>query len=53
MAIERKERYIVTMEDGTRINTVASTFQEVLLMFGEENVVMVTKLDYEEDHDGN
>lgn len=49
MAIERKERYIVTLEDGRRINVVAATFQEVLLMYGEENVVMISKLDYEEE----
>ena len=48
MAIEKKERYIVEMEDGTRKTVVASTFQEILAMFGEENVVKIEKLDYQE-----
>ncbi|MBO7729015.1 MAG: hypothetical protein J6S50_10935 [Oscillospiraceae bacterium] len=49
MAIEKKERYIVTMEDGTRKNVVAASFQECLAMFGEENVSMITKLEYQEE----
>lgn len=48
MAIEQKERYVVTLEDGRRINVVASTFQECLAMYGEENVVKIEKLDYTE-----
>ena len=48
MAIEKKERYIVELEDGRRINVVAATFQEVLAMYGEENVIKIAKLDYEE-----
>ena len=48
MAIEQKERYVVTMEDGKRVNVVASTFQECLAMYGEGNVVMISKLDYQE-----
>lgn len=48
MAIEQKERYIVTLEDGKRVNVVAATFQEVLAMYGEENVVKIEKLDYQE-----
>jgi len=48
MAIEKKERYVVTLEDGRRVNVVAATFQECLAMYGEENVVMIAKLDYEE-----
>ena len=46
--MEQKERYIVELEDGRRLNAVASTFQEVLAMFGEENVCKIEKLDYEE-----
>lgn len=49
MAIERKERYVVTMVDGNVITAVASTYQEVLQMFGEENVTKIEKLDYEEE----
>ena len=48
MAIEQKERYVVTLEDGRRINVVAAAFQECLAMYGEENVVMISKLDYQE-----
>ena len=48
MAIEQKERYIVTLEDGKCVNVVAATFQEVLAMYGEENVVKIEKLDYTE-----
>lgn len=48
MAIEQKERYIVTMCDGNRLNVVAASFQEVLAMYGEENVEKIEKLDYEE-----
>lgn len=46
--MEQKERYIVELEDGKRLNVLASTFQEVLAMFGEENVVKIEKLDNEE-----
>ena len=55
MAIEKRERYIVEMEvDGedrkiiVRKSVVAASFQEVLHMFGEENVIRIDKLDYEE-----
>ena len=44
----QKERYVVTLEDGTRKNVLAATFQEVIMMMGEENVVKIEKLDYEE-----
>lgn len=47
MAIEQKERYIVELEDGRRFNVVAATFQEVLAMYGEENVTKIEKSDYE------
>lgn len=46
--MEQKERYVVTLEDGRQMNVLASTFQEVLAMFGEENVVKIEKLDNEE-----
>lgn len=47
--MNRKERYIITMRDGTRITAVAKSFSEVLLMFGEENVCQIEKLDYDEE----
>ena len=46
--MEKRERYIVTLEDGRQMNVLASTFQEVIMMMGEENVVKIEKLDYEE-----
>lgn len=46
--MDKKERYIVELEDGRQMNVLASTFQEVLQMFGEEPVVKIEKLDYQE-----
>ena len=46
--MDQKERYIVTMADGRMVNAVAKTFQDILAMFGEENVTKIEKLDYEE-----
>ena len=48
MAIEQKERYIVTMNDGKQINAVAATFTECIQMFGEENIEKIEKLGYKE-----
>ena len=47
MAVEQKERYIVYTVSGENKTVVASTFQEILQMFGEENVVRIEKLEYE------
>ena len=47
MAIEKKERYIVELEDKSRKNVIAASFQECLSLFGEENVVKIEKLPYE------
>ena len=44
----KRERYIVTLTDGTRKNVLAGTFSEVVQMLGEENVTLIEKLDYEE-----
>ena len=49
MAIEQKERYVVTMENGTSKTVVAGTYQEVLQMYGEENVTRIEKLDFQEE----
>lgn len=48
MAIEQKERYVITMADGKRLTTLLSSFQEALEMYGEENVEKIEKLDYKE-----
>jgi hypothetical protein len=47
MAIEKKERYVVTMHDGTKMNVLAETFSEILRMYGEENIESIKKMDYE------
>ena len=46
MAIERLERYLVKKVDGTMDNALCSSFQEVLALYGEENVEMIEKLEY-------
>ena len=46
MAIEKKERYIVTMHDGTKMNVLAETFAEILRLYGEENIESIEKKDY-------
>ena len=48
MAIEQKERYIATLEDGRQVNVLAATFSEVIMMLGEENLVKIEKLPYDE-----
>ena len=48
MAIEQKERYIAKLEDGRAVNAVAQSFKEVIEMYGEENIVYIRKMDYEE-----
>ena len=48
MAIEQKERYIVTMEDGRQMNVVCGTIAECVVMFGEENITRIEKLPYED-----
>ncbi|MBR2097964.1 MAG: hypothetical protein IJ907_08850 [Prevotella sp.] len=47
--LEQKERYIVTLADGKQINAKCSTFAECIAAFGEENIVAIEKLDYEEE----
>lgn len=49
MAIEQKERYVVKLRDGTRVNALAASFAEVLQLYGEELVEEITKLDYQEE----
>ena len=48
MAIEKKELYVVTLEDGRQVNAVVSSFAEVVQLFGEENIEKIEKLPYEE-----
>ena len=44
----QRERYIATTTDGKQYNCIAATFTEVIQMLGEENLVKIEKLDYEE-----
>lgn len=46
-----KERYIVTMMDGSQYNVHCETITKCVQMFGEEekNIVKIEKLDGEED----
>ena len=48
MAIEQKERYIIQMKDGAGATILAESFSECIRLFGEENIEMMKKLDYEE-----
>ena len=48
MAIEQKERYIVEMTDGSKVNALCESFRECLALYGEENIFRITKLPYEE-----
>ncbi len=44
----KRERYIATTTDGKQYNCIAATFMEVVQMLGEENLVKIEKLDFEE-----
>ena len=48
MAIEKKERYIIELTDGRKVNAVAQSFQECIQLYGEENITYISKLEYEE-----
>ena len=45
--MDQKEIYVVTFADGTGKNVLASTYQEILAMYGEENIVKIEKSNYE------
>ena len=47
--IEKKERYIVTLKNGEVYNALCGTFAECIQAFGEENIVKMEKLDYDEE----
>lgn len=46
--LEQKERYVVTLVNGKKINSHCGTFRECLDAFGEELIKSVEKLDYDE-----
>ena len=48
MAIEQKERYIVTLTNGKKVNAKVASISECVLLYGEENIVMIEKLDLPE-----
>ena len=51
MAIEQKERYIVTLTNGKRINALVQSIMECVQLYGEENIVMIEKLDHPEEQE--
>lgn len=46
--LEQKERYVVTLVNGKKINSHCGTFRECLDAFGEELIKSVEKLDFDE-----
>jgi len=48
MAIEQKERYIIKLADGRSVNAVCASFSECIQLYGEENVVYIRKLEYDD-----
>ena len=46
--LEQKERYVVTLVNGKKINSHCGTFRECLDAFGEELIKGIEKLDYDE-----
>ena len=46
--LEQKERYVVTLVNGKKINSHCGTFRECLDAFGEELIKSIEKLDYDE-----
>lgn len=48
MTMDQKEIYIVRFRDGTGMNAIASSFQEVIAMYDEENIERIEKKGYEE-----
>ncbi len=45
MAIEQKERYIVTLTNGKKVNALVQSIVECVQLYGEENIVMIENLD--------
>ena len=46
--LEQKERYLVTLVNGKKINSHCGTFRECLDAFGEELIKSIEKLDCDE-----
>ena len=49
MAIEQKERYIVTLTNGKKVNALVQSIVECVQLYGEENIVKIENLDRKED----
>lgn len=45
--MDQKELYIVMFSNGTGANVLASSYQEVLAMYREENIEKIEKKQYE------
>ena len=52
MAIEQKERYVISLVDGRVVNAVCQSFRECIDLYGEENVISIRKMDYNEPVQG-
>ena len=46
--MDKRERYIVCLMDGTQENVLAYNFREVVDQFGEDEIWQITKMFYEE-----
>lgn len=46
--LEQKERYLVTLVNGKKINSHCGTFRECIDAFGEEMIRKIEKLDCDE-----
>ena len=46
--MDERERYLVVMMDGTCQMVLAYTFRQVLDFVGDDEVLQITKMEYEE-----
>lgn len=46
--MDKRERYLVVMMDGTCQMVLAYTFRDVLDMVGDDDILQITKMHYEE-----
>lgn len=46
--MNKKERYLVVMMDGTSMMVLANTFHEVLELVEDDEILQMTKMEYEE-----
>ena len=51
--MDERERYLVVMMDGTCSMVLAYTFHQVLDLVGDDDVLQITKMEYEEIREWN